>query len=141
MRNGKRRKIVVDTNLWISFLMSVSIRRRLNRLLDSDDIDLLFSQELFDELETTAKRRKFHKYFDVSHVDDLIEMLVEVAEVVPVRSMVEICRDPKDNFLLALAQDGVADYLITGDHDLLSVKKLGKTKIVTLSDFEKMLNE
>ena len=122
-------------------MMPQSIRQRLNRLLVSDDIDLLFSKELFDELETTAKRRKFRKYFDASQVDDLLEMFVEVGKVVPVRSVVAICRDPKDNFLLALAQDGVADYLITGDHDLLSVKKLGKTKIVTLSDFEKMLNE
>jgi len=44
--------------------------------------------------------------------------------------------DPKDNFLLALAKDGNADYLITGDNNLLSLKEFGKTKIVTLSEFE-----
>jgi predicted nucleic acid-binding protein len=52
-----------------------------------------------------------------------------------------VCRDPKDNFLLALAKDGLADYLITGDRDLLSVKKFGKTQIVTLNEFEKILND
>ena len=129
MRSKKRIRIVVDTNLWISFLQNLSMRQRLSRLLLSDEIDFLFSIELFDELETTAKRRKFHRYFDASHVDDLIE-------IVEVRSAVDICRDPRDNFLLALAQDGVADYLITGDHDLLCLKKSGKTKIVTLKDFE-----
>jgi hypothetical protein len=60
---------------------------------------------------------------------------------VDVQSLIEICRDPKDNFLLALAQDGLADYLITGDRDLLSVKQLGKTQIVKLNEFEKMLWE
>jgi putative PIN family toxin of toxin-antitoxin system len=68
-------------------------------------------------------------------------MLVEIVKVVDVRSSVDVCRDPKDNFLLALAQDGVADYLITGDKDLLSMKKWGATKIVSLTDFEKVLNE
>jgi len=36
-----------------------------------------------------------------------------------------------------LAKDGDADYLITGDNDLLVLKEFGKTKIVTLREFEK----
>jgi putative PIN family toxin of toxin-antitoxin system len=121
--------------------MPQSVRQRLNRLLVSDEVVLLFSKELFDELAPTAKRRKFHRYFDTSHVDDLIEVLIEVGVIVEVQSVIEICRDPKDNFLLALAKDGLADYLITGDYGLLDVKKLGKTKIVKLSEFEKMFWE
>jgi len=139
MRNEKNVKIVVDTNLWISFLMSLPTERRLRRLLLSDKIDILFSRELFDELAITARRRKFRKYFDTEQVETLLQMLVEVVEIVDVRSVVEICRDTKDNFLLALAQDGHADYLITGDNDLLTLKRLGKTKIVTITDFEKEL--
>ncbi len=42
-------------------------------------------------------------------------------QLVSVDSEVGVCRDPKDNFLLALAKDGGADYLITGDNDLLDV--------------------
>jgi len=141
MQNKKKVKIVVDTNLWIGFLVSLSIRQRLGRLLLSDKIIFLFSDALFDELKTTARKRKFHRYFDASHVDDLLQILDEIAEIVDVHSSVDVCRDPKDNFILALAKDGVADYLITGDRDLLALKKLRKTKIVTLSDFEKILNE
>ena len=140
MRNGKKIKIVVDTNLWISFLMSLPTEKRLRRLLLSDKIDILFSRELFNELEITAKRRKFRKYFDTEQVETLLQMLVEVVEIIDVRSVVEVCRDSKDNFLLDLAQDGHTDYLITGDQDLLALKQLGKTKIVTLTDFEKNLN-
>jgi putative PIN family toxin of toxin-antitoxin system len=58
------------------------------------------------------------------------------AELVDVHSVVEVCRDPKDNFLLALVKDGNADYLITGDDDLLVLETFEKTKIVTLTDFE-----
>ncbi|MCL2304771.1 MAG: putative toxin-antitoxin system toxin component, PIN family [Planctomycetaceae bacterium] len=138
MRSEKKFKIIVDTNLWISFLLSEPTKQRIRRLLLSDKVDILFSKELFNELETTAKRRKFHKYFGVLHIETLLQMLVEVVEIVDVRSFVNICRDPKDNFLLALAKDGGADYLITGDNDLLALKRLGKTKILTLRDFEKI---
>jgi putative PIN family toxin of toxin-antitoxin system len=116
--------------------MSLLTEQRLRRLLLSDKIDILFSKELFNELEITAKRRKFYRYFDTEQVETLLQMLIEIVEVVDVRSAVGICRDSKDNFLLALAQDGGADYLITGDHDLLILKKFGKTKIVTLTEFE-----
>ena len=52
-----------------------------------------------------------------------------------VKSIVTVCRDSKDNFLLALAKDGQADYLLTGDKDLLELKKFGKTRIKTIVTF------
>jgi len=57
-------------------------------------------------------------------------------EIVEITSDLEICRDPKDNFLLNLANDGEADFLITGDKDLLDIGRLGKTLITTYRVFE-----
>ena len=138
MQNEKKVRIVVDTNLWISFLISLPTEQRLRRLLLSNKIDILFSRELFEELEATAKRRKFRRYFDSVQVDMLLQILIEVVEIIDVHSAMEICRDPNDNFLLAMAQDGNADYLITRDNDLLVLKQFGTTKIVTLKELEKM---
>ncbi len=56
-------------------------------------------------------------------------------DLIDVQSIVTICRDPKDNFLLALAKDSKADYLLTGDNDLLDIKNFGKTKIITINNF------
>jgi predicted nucleic acid-binding protein len=56
-------------------------------------------------------------------------------DLIDVISIISICRDPKDNFLLALAKDGKADFLLTGDKDLLHLKKFGKTKIATMTSF------
>lgn len=47
-----------------------------------------------------------------------------------VKSQTTGCRDEKDNFLLALAIDSKADFLLTGDKDLLEIKKIGKTRII-----------
>jgi putative PIN family toxin of toxin-antitoxin system len=57
------------------------------------------------------------------------------AELIMIKSNIRVCRDPKDNFLLSLAKDGKASHLITGDHDLLVLKKTGKTRILTMSDY------
>jgi hypothetical protein len=54
---------------------------------------------------------------------------------VNVKSKIEMCRDSKDNFLLSLAVDGNADYLITGDKDLLILEKVNKTLIVTIQEY------
>lgn len=59
-------------------------------------------------------------------------------EFVTVSSAVDVSRDPEDNFLLSLALDGKADFLITGDKDLLSLKKFESTEIITIADFEKI---
>ncbi|MFN3803082.1 putative toxin-antitoxin system toxin component, PIN family [Belliella pelovolcani] len=50
-------------------------------------------------------------------------------------SKINECRDPKDNFLLSLSVDGKADFLVTGDSDLLVLGKIEKTKIVSWAEF------
>lgn len=62
-------------------------------------------------------------------------MIDEAGEFIEVKSEVLVCRDPKDNFLLSFAKDGRADYLVTGDKDLLVVSRFGDTKIVAIKEF------
>ena len=54
---------------------------------------------------------------------------------IQVVSKINICRDVKDNFLLSLSKDSEADFLISGDGDLLTIGEFEKTKICTLPDF------
>jgi predicted nucleic acid-binding protein len=70
-----------------------------------------------------------------------MQLLMETGRKVNVRSVVDVCRDPDDNYLLALAKDGGADYLLTGDADLLTLKEFGKTKIMQLTDFIKLIKK
>lgn len=50
-----------------------------------------------------------------------------------------ITRDLKDDYLLAYAVVGEADYLVTGDKDLLVLEKIGEVAIVSPADFAKLL--
>lgn len=65
----------------------------------------------------------------------MIDVFERYIEIINVKSQIQVCRDPNDDFLLALAKDGTADYLITGDKDLLSLKKFEHTRIITFSEF------
>lgn len=129
-----KHRIIIDTNLWISFLLTNDYSK-FDALLSGKNIVLLFSQALIDEFVEVAQRPKFKKYFSLDDLEDLLTKVRTKAEFITVTSNVKICRDHKDNFLLALAQDGKATHLITGDTDLLVVQKIGKCKIVTIAEY------
>ncbi len=126
--------IIIDTNLWISFIISKK-HDFLDDLFYTNKIRILFSSALIEELEITIKKPKLRKYFHEHALADMLEAFDTFVEFIVVKNTVSICRDPKDNFLLELAKDGKADYLLTGDKDLLEIGKFGRTRIVTLSDF------
>ena len=133
MRN-KGDRIVIDTNLWISFLITKDFSK-LDEIIFSRQSILVFSQELLDEFLEVARRPKFRRFFSPANIEELLETIDEYADFVAVNTVVDICRDEKDNFLLSLSMDGNADFLITGDKDLLDLTKFGKTTITTISDF------
>ncbi len=129
-------KIIIDTNLWISFLISKNYAL-LDEIIFSGKCILVFSEELLSEFLSVIKRPKFRKFFSLEDTENLIETIEEYAEFVDVKSEVEICRDEKDNFLLSLAKDSKADFLITGDKDLLDLKTYETAKILTITEFLK----
>jgi putative PIN family toxin of toxin-antitoxin system len=127
-------RIILDTNLWISFLISKDFSK-LDDIIFSKKAILIFSQELLDEFLAVAKRPKFRRFFTADDIAQILETIDEFAEYVLVNSRIEVCRDPKDNFLLSLSKDSNADYLLTGDKDLLELKIFEKTRIITISTF------
>ncbi len=134
MPKSKSLNLIIDTNLWISFIISKK-QGPLDSILFTSKARLLFSEELIVEISQTIIKPKLKKYFGLNALEEMLLAFEPFIYLVQVKSIVKICRDPKDNFLLALAKDGKADYLLTGDKDLLDLKKFGKTKIITIVDF------
>lgn len=133
----KSLKVILDTNLWISFLITQNYSQ-LDEIIFEKKCTLIFSEELLEEFFSVIKRPKFRKFFSQEDMEDLIETIQEFAEFVEVKSSVSVCRDEKDNFLLSLSKDSKADFLITGDKDLLDLKDFESTKIVMIADFLKI---
>jgi putative PIN family toxin of toxin-antitoxin system len=127
-------RIVVDTNIFISFLISDTYSK-LDKQLLAGKIRFLFSEELLNEFLEVVSRTKIKKYFTDHDLAKLLESISGHAEFIEVTSHVDVCRDKKDNFLLALCDDGKAEYLLTGDEDLLVLKKFKKTIILRISEY------
>jgi putative PIN family toxin of toxin-antitoxin system len=127
-------RIIIDTNIFVIALIGKGSPKLTEWLADKKFI-LLFSEESYSELIEVIKRPKFKKLFTSERIITLLDLLEKIIEIVEVKSKTDICRDKKDNFLLNLAKDGFADYLITEDLDLLEIKKYFKTKIVKYKQF------
>lgn len=131
-------KIILDTNLWISFLISKKFSQ-IDELIANKKVTLVFSNESLEEFVQVVSRPKFKKYVSEDDMANLLNYFDQYANIIEVKSDVQICRDSKDNFLLNLCIDSKAHFLITGDKDLLVLKKVEKTKIITFPDFLKRI--
>jgi len=139
MENSNYR-VIVDTNIWISFLIGKSLIGLVD-YLNSGRIRIILSQFQIDELILVLTRPKFQKYFSSSNIIEFLELLEQVSDVIEITSDVKVCRDPKDNFLLSMAADGKADFLITGDLDLLELDSYQNTRIISYQVFEDMMKD
>lgn len=134
MAKNKSLRLVIDTNLWISFIISKKLNL-LEPILFAENTRILFSSELVEELQATITKPKLKKYFSENALEEMLTVFDPYIDFITVKSTVSICRDPNDNFLLALAKDGKANYLLTGDNDLLDIGKYEKTIIIKISEF------
>ena len=118
-------KIIIDTNLWISFMLGRKITT-MRSLLTYPTLEIYVCRELLDE------------FYD--DLDDTLKLIHLYGKYVVIRtqSKSEI-RDKKDLYLLSLADTIKANYIVTGDKDLLVLEKHNHTKIVTITEFMKLL--
>ena len=77
----KKHRIIVDTNLWVSFLLTKDLAK-LDLIFSSNKLTLLFSQELLDEFVAVAQRPKFKKYFSLADLEDLLLQINTKAEFI-----------------------------------------------------------
>ncbi|MBQ9637735.1 MAG: putative toxin-antitoxin system toxin component, PIN family [Prevotella sp.] len=138
MPRKPKRRVIVDTNCWISFL----IGRRLSRLVDllsNERVQLVICDELLEEIREVTDRPKFAKYFPKDEVESLIEFMQIIGEAFEPSLQVHLCRDEADDYLLNLAIEARAHYLVTGDQDLLVLREVKSCRIVDIATFEKAL--
>lgn len=135
MQKKHEQKIIIDTNLWIHFLITKQYTF-LDNLLENGKVRLVFSHELLTEFVEVVKRPKLKKYFSEDDLKQMLELIDHYADIISVTSDVKVCRDENDNFLLSLAVDSKANYLITGDNDLLVINQFENTRIITISEYK-----
>jgi len=112
-------RFVFDTNVIVSaVLLKNSISRRAFDEAQTQG-QLLISLDILNELNEVLRREKFNKYITEQERLQFLSALVREAVLVEVTDVVNECRDPKDDKFLELAVSGKADYIVSGDKDLL----------------------
>ena len=94
----KIKRVIIDTNLWISFLITNNLNI-LSELFLLEKFQVIFSDELFTEFLNVARRPKFKNYFDEKNIHLLMENIFDKIKFIKVHSSINICRDFKDNFI------------------------------------------
>ena len=81
----KIKRIIIDTNLWISFLITNDFNK-LDQFLDSGKYQIVFSEELFNEFLEVVHREKFNRYFNNLNIKYLIE--IKLKQIVNVNFLI-----------------------------------------------------
>lgn len=130
-------RLVVDTNLFISALLSKkSLPAHVITLWREGRFDRLTSAEQLDELRRVTRYPKIRAGVDPHRAGRLINQLRDIAIMVEHLPAVAVCANPDDNFVLAMAHAGAADFLLTGDErDLLVPGTYEHVGIISVRDF------
>jgi len=134
----KMARVVVDTNVLVSaFLNDGKPRKLLLKLLEKHTV--ILSRQMLAELADVLSRDKFS--VTSALIESFISILVRKATIVPVDySLKIIVEDPDDNIVLNTTLNGKADYIVSGDKHLVSLKKFEKTEILKVNQMLEILS-
>ncbi|MBO4551270.1 MAG: putative toxin-antitoxin system toxin component, PIN family [Bacteroidaceae bacterium] len=133
-------KVIIDTNLWISFLIGHQ-SQLVRRVLTDERLDVYVCYRLIEEIRDVASRDKIRKYVSQADIEDLLSIIHAFCQfaVIEAEAASSAIRDPKDLYLLSLAETIGADYIVSGDADLTDHGQYKQTRILTLADFKAMM--
>lgn len=140
-------KVLIDTNVFVSYLLASGAARTVTTVVrtcfEQDVIDVLVPPEQIDELAATLTTKGyFRTRLSSTVVQHFIAQLTAFVQVSPPREdLAAYSRDAKDDYLAAYGVINEADYLITGDHDVLVLDRLGELRMVTPAQFLDVLQE
>lgn len=138
-------RVLFDTNIFVSYLLSNSQSSTISAIIEAGLVGkykLLLPYDVFKELS----RKIVEKPYLAAHIlssqsDELANILSLVAErIPPITSPIPtLSRDKKDDYLLAYALVGEADYIVSGDKDLLIIKNIENVTILSPAEFFEIL--
>lgn len=133
-------RVVLDTNLLVSYLLTAGTT--LSQIIDAweaERVVVLTSPPVLDELIEVLDRPRLRQNLS-RDPRVLVELLLTEAVITPGQLTVSgVCRDPKDDKFLACALEGGANYIVTGDADLLVLQTYHGARIVRPAEFVELL--
>ena len=132
-------KAVFDTNVFVAAFVTEGVCAKLLGRARQKQLNLVISPFILKEFENVLLKK-----FSASkeQIRTAAKLISEAAQTVSHASMVSgICRDPDDDQILSCALSAKADYLVTGDKDLLELKEFHGIRILTPAAFELLFED
>lgn len=132
-------RIIIDCNIWISFLLGFQ-KDVMKQVLQSQHIDVFVCPQLLREIADVATRPKIRNRITDVDLENLLHIIRTYCQSVTITHNAQSgIRDAKDLYLLSLAETMNADYIVSGDSDLLVLESHQNTRIVAMSEFRNVL--
>ena len=115
-------KVVVDANILISSVFGGLPLEAMNLALSHHEV--FYSEEIENELNGVLRKIEVKlKNNQLQKLQENMSRFLSFCKKISVTENLSICRDRKDDRYLSLCKQIRADFLITGDKDLLSISK------------------
>jgi putative PIN family toxin of toxin-antitoxin system len=136
-------RAVLDTNLLVSYLLThrPPIATLIDDYLAREQFGLVTAVVLLEELDRVLGYPKLRRYYSEESRTRFVALIAALGEVIELpESVPSICRDPDDDWVIACAVVGQADYLVSGDRDLLALERVGEIPILSAAQFLEILS-
>jgi uncharacterized protein len=130
-------KLVLDTTTFVSAFFWKGNGAQLFRKIEEGRASVYITHELLEAIKEVIKRPKFQAVMNKAGLtpEVIVQKIVSVAHLVGGPQLhIDVCRDSKDNKILECAVNANADYIISGDNDLIVIKKYEQIPIIATSE-------
>ena len=130
-------KVVIDTNVVVSSIFFGGKPKEIVNLILDKKIDAYANKEIIEEYKETVDYLKNKYNGKRSNVP--LQEIISYINIIETNSNIKICRDPDDDKFINCAIDSKSYYIVSGDKDLLVLKRYENIEVITISEFLKLL--
>ncbi len=132
-------RVVFDTNVLVAAFVTEGLCSVLLARARRKNFDLFVCPKILKEFERILSEKIKAPQ---ALIEEALRMILEASEVIqPSMTIQRVCRDEDDNEILACALSAEADYLVTGDKDLLEIARFEGLKILSPREFEVLFED
>jgi len=130
-------RVVVDTSVVSAAIRAGKAYGFLLKAVLGGKCALVTSDEIINEIREVLCRPKFR--LDKNEVDNVVSALESLSDIIETKSKFSVVRDPADDMFINAAYDGGADYIVSGDRDLLDLAEFKGIRMVTVDEMLRIL--
>ena len=137
-------RLVLDTNVWISAMIWGGSPARIIKAAEEGKVCIITSKEIVSEISRTVMYPRVKRSYEDKGISkqEITAAVLRLSTLIEVKSKIHAVReDPADDKFLECAVDSKADYIVSGDDNLLKIGTYKKTRIFSVKQVLKILEK